>query len=67
MSKNSQDQIETIVSVWNRVADGYQTTDYDRPDNKANLQILLNCTGDPRKRGVLRSWLWLRNDQRNAS
>jgi 2-polyprenyl-3-methyl-5-hydroxy-6-metoxy-1,4-benzoquinol methylase len=50
MSKNNQDQIGTIVSVWNRVADAYQTTDYHRPDNKANLQILLNCTGDPRKR-----------------
>jgi len=50
MSKNSQDQIETLISVWNRVADAYQAIDYHRPDNRANLQILLNCTGDPRKR-----------------
>jgi methylase of polypeptide subunit release factors len=50
MGRNSQDQIETIISVWNRVADAYQTIDYHRPDNKANLQILLKCTGDPRKR-----------------
>ena len=50
MSKKSQHQIETLISTWNRVADAYNDIDYHGPDHKANLQILLECTGDPREK-----------------
>jgi 2-polyprenyl-3-methyl-5-hydroxy-6-metoxy-1,4-benzoquinol methylase len=50
MSKNNQRQRENLVALWNRVADAYEHIDYDGPDYKANLQILLECTGEPRNK-----------------
>lgn len=48
MSKINQYQSENLVTVWDRIADRYDYKDFEGPDDKANLQILIECTGDPR-------------------